>query len=116
MENKKLKQNLEHIKILVDECLIELGAIKNESTNVKRSKVAATLSSPKTLSDYILDLRDDKFFAQPKTVKEVHEKMQSVYHCELNRVAVALIRLQGKKQLRKASKTIEEKSVIAYAW
>jgi hypothetical protein len=70
----------------------------------------------KTLSDHIIELRADGFFAQPQTALEVHTKLQPSYPCEQKRVGVALIRLADQKQLRKASKTIDQKRYIAYVW
>jgi hypothetical protein len=70
----------------------------------------------KTLSHYILELRISGFFAQAKTARETHKKLQDTYYCELNRVEVALTRLAKKKQLRKSSKNIAGKKCKAYVW
>jgi predicted transcriptional regulator len=56
------------------------------------------------------------FFKQPKTVVEVHEKLQSSYHCEVNRVSMALLRLHKKRALRKTSKTVGKRKQVAYVW
>lgn len=89
------------------------------------SHLEAMLSAPKKvaarkdkrkLSDHILELRDKGFFAQPKTAEETHAKLQVTYHCELNRVEVALLRLSKRKQLRRASKLVGKKKYQAYAW
>lgn len=69
-----------------------------------------------SLSDHIIELRDTGFFAQPKTAEETHAKLTGKYNCELNRVAVALIRLGAGKQLRKASKIVSGKKYKAYVW
>ncbi len=89
------------------------------------SHLESSLSKPKTskpvrdkrkLSDHIIELRDKGFFSQPKTAEEVHKKLQESYHCELNRVAVALFRLSKRQQLRRASKVVDKKSYQAYVW
>jgi hypothetical protein len=61
-----------------------------------------------------LDLKDKRFFSIPKTAEETYEELQKIYPCEDNRVAVALLRLANKKQLRKATKIIKEKKYRAY--
>ncbi len=68
------------------------------------------------LPSHILALRDKGFFAKPKTAAEVHAELQATYHCEPNRVQMALLRLQRRKELRKASKTVERKVQVAYVW
>lgn len=81
-----------------------------------KSKPQRTIKNQKTLSDHIIELRDARFFSQPKTAEETHAKIVGKYHCELNRVEVALIRLAGRKKLRKASKTANDKKYKAYVW
>lgn len=81
-----------------------------------KSRNRKTRNDKHKLSDHIMVLRDKGFFVQPKTAEETHKKLQESYHCELNRVAVALLRLSKRKQLRRASKIIEKKSYQAYAW
>lgn len=89
------------------------------------SHIEALLLNPKTitpskdkrkLSDYIVELRNKNFFLQPKIAEEVHKKLQETYSCELNRVAVALLRLSKRKQLRRASKIVDKKTYQAYVW
>ena len=70
----------------------------------------------KSLGDRIIVLRDEKFFSTPQAGMETHERMLESYHCELNRVEVALVRLADKKQLRKTSKVIDGKKYKAYVW
>jgi len=72
--------------------------------------------SLKGLPGLILKLRAQGFFTEPRTALEVHEKLRSTYHCQRDRVAMALLRLQRRKQLRKASKVIGEKRQVAYVW
>lgn len=73
-------------------------------------------SSARTLPDHIIALRDSHFFSAPRTAEEVHKKLQATYHCEPNRVAVALSRLASKKRLRKASRRAGGRSYKAYVW
>lgn len=70
----------------------------------------------KTLTKVILSSRDSGNFSSPKTAEEIHEKIQRSYPCEINRVAVALLRLSKRKQLRIASKTVSGKKHKAYTW
>ncbi len=72
--------------------------------------------SKKTLSDHIIDLRDTDFFSEPKTAKEVNDNLKGKYHCELNRIEVALKKISDRKDLRKTSKMISEKKYKAYVW
>ena len=71
---------------------------------------------PESLPDHILALRNSGFFAKPKTPAEIHAELQTSYHCELNRVEVALFRLQRRKELRKTSKVVGGKTQVAYVW
>jgi len=47
---------------------------------------------------------------------EVHAKLQESYYCVLNRVQMALLRLQKKRELRRAVKRIGDHDEIAYVW
>jgi len=80
------------------------------------TKEVLTLKKKSGLPYSILQLREQKFFKQPKISSEVHKKLQPTYHCDLNRVEVALLRLNKKKQLRKSLKLIGDKKIIAYVW
>jgi len=73
-------------------------------------------SGNQKLPDHILDLRTKGFFSQPKTAGETHQKLKGTYHCEHDRVAMALLRLADRKQLRKASKVAGKKKYQAYVW
>jgi len=86
-----------------------------ESLLPQRKSVAISKDKRK-LTDHIIELRTKGFFAQPKTAGEAHNKLKGMYHCELNRVVMALLRLAKRKQLRRASKTIEKKKYKAYVW
>lgn len=83
---------------------------------IGKTKKPKTKSGKQSLSDHTIELRDVGFFSQPKTAEETHAKLTGKYHCELNRVAVALVRLAGRKQLRKASKVVDKKKYKAYVW
>lgn len=83
------------------------------NTNTKKLKIRGNKHS---ISDHVIELRNSSFFSQPKTAEETHAKLGRIYPCELNRVAVALVRLTERKQLRKASKVIGKKKYIAYVW
>jgi hypothetical protein len=47
---------------------------------------------------------------------DVREKLQPTYHCDVDRVAMALLRLHKRKQLRKTKKAVGKKRLIAYVW
>lgn len=71
---------------------------------------------PKGLPGHILALRESGFFREPRTASEVHAKLTETYHCLLNRVQMALLRLQRRRELRKATKTIGDEDCAAYVW
>ena len=79
-------------------------------------KAPTSISVKQSLSDRIIDCRNKSFFSQPKTAEEAHEKIQGSYPCEFNRVAVCLLRLAGRKELRKTSKIVNGKKYKAYVW
>ena len=83
---------------------------------IGKSRKPKTKAGKQSLSDNIVILRDGGFFSQPKTAEEIHAKLIGKYHCELNRVEVALIRLADRKKLRKASKVVDKKKYKAYVW
>jgi hypothetical protein len=82
----------------------------------KGSGDADKASDSKALPAHILKLRDKDFFKGPKTAGEVREKLKSTYPCEHDRVAMALLRLQRRRLLRKSSKVIGDKKQLAYVW
>lgn len=86
-----------------------------ESLFSKKQKIFKS-ENKKTLSDYILELRDNEFFSQMKTAEEVNLEVQKIYSCEPSRVAVALFRLADSKQLRIATKELNDKKFKAYVW
>jgi len=92
-----------------------ISALEKILKNGKKSKITG---KKKTLSDYIIELRDNGFFSQPKTAEETHKKLSGKYFCEFNRVEVSLLRLAEKKpkQLRITSKVVNKKKYKAYVW
>ena len=68
------------------------------------------------LPAHVGKLRSQGFFTTPRTAVEVREKLQPTYHCDLDRVAMALLRLHKRKQLRKTKKLVGKKKLIAYVW
>jgi hypothetical protein len=69
-----------------------------------------------SLPSRIAALRDRGFFSSPKTSTEVHQEIKKKYYCEPGRVAVALTRLNKRKELRKGSRLVDGRTVVAYAW
>jgi len=86
-----------------------------ESLLAKPRKAAAS-KGKRRLTDHIIEFREKGFFAQAKTAEETHAKLQKSYHCDLNRVAVALFRLSKRRQLRRATKVVDKKEYQAYVW
>ena len=68
----------------------------------------------KSLSGHLLELHMKGFFKAPKTAIEAHGEVLKKYPCELNRVAVALVRLSTNRELRTVSKTLSGKKYRAY--
>lgn len=114
MDESVHRKALEQIRAIADEALHGSGIPK--TTKQSTAKVLAKVGPPESLPDHILELRGDKFFAQPKTYNEVHAKLQPSYPCDVDRVKVACIRLQKRKHLRKTSKLVGKKSQVAYVW
>ena len=111
MQRDMLIASLQQIKVIAQEALKEVG------DHVSRKKEATAKSASKdALPSHILRLRDRGFFKPPKTPNETHVKLQPIYPCDLNRVAVALLRLQKRKQLRKTSKLVGKRKQVAYGW
>ena len=102
----QLKRTLDSIEKRLSR--LESTLIKADATPKKREK--------RKLSDHILDLRNSGFFSQPRTAAESHKKLQETYHCEQNRVDVALLRLSKRKMMRRATKVVGKKRYQAYVW
>jgi hypothetical protein len=115
MNEERLKRALQQIHSLAAEALGEKTSIaRRKSTRPPHSRIRSP--SGRGLPAHIIGLRDGGFFKGGKTAVETHAKLQPSYHCDLNRVAVALLRLQKRKLLRKASKLVGDKKHIAYGW
>lgn len=113
MTDQALVDALERIRTIIDQAL----AHKPSRTRSNKSKIPIARSrQPSKLPDHILSLRDAGFMKQPKTGDEVHAKLQPTYHCEENRVEVAMLRLHKKRLLRKTSKTVGKRKKVAYVW
>lgn len=78
-------------------------------TTVRQKQLAS-------LPDRIIQLRESGFFVHPRTADDVHKKLSPTYHCQPDRVAMALLRLAKRKELRKAAKKLEERKYQAYVW
>lgn len=90
-------------------------ALEEILKNIKKAKKS---NDKQSLTVHIIELRDAGFFSQPKTAEEVHAKLSQKYYCELNRVAVGLLRLveNKSKQLRVTSKKVGKKKYKAFVW
>jgi hypothetical protein len=73
-------------------------------------------TDPKGLPDHILGLRNRGFFKEPRIPAEVYDQLQPTYRCEFERVKVALLRLQRRRELRKASRGVAGQERVAYVW
>lgn len=113
MSTEQLVATLEQAKGLIDTVMKNLDGA---GRRIKKASIRQKSSSPEGLPSHILDLRDRGFFKEPKVASEVHGKLKSNYHCALDRVVMALLRLQRRKQLRKSSKMIGKKQQVAYVW
>ena len=115
MDKDKLVAALRQIKILADESLQSIASprARRQTRTVPRT---AKSHSRNTLSTHVLGLREEGFFKQARTAIDVHAKLQSHYSCALNRVAVALLRLQRRKLLRKTAKVVGKRKQTAYVW
>jgi hypothetical protein len=115
MIREDLVAYLTQIQNLAGQCLVGLQTSDAKSVgtdeHVRIKKPASRLALPKR----IIELRNSGFFSVPRTAREVHESLRSTYPCEVDRVAMALLRLK-KKELRKASKVVDGKKQVAYVW
>jgi hypothetical protein len=116
MSREKLVSLLNEIKALTDASLKELGSARSGQRATTSGISKNPRVSPDSLPTWILKLKSDGYFGQPRIPREVHEKLQSHYRCDLKRVGVALLRLQKGKELRKASKVVNGKKQVAYVW
>jgi len=105
--------DIEEIKKNLNEHEKRLCALESIMKSPKKEKIVKGKNS---LPNFIMGLKNEGFFSEPRTSEEVHKKLQQKYHCEPNRVAMALLRLAKSKQLRKTTKIIGEKGYKAYVW
>jgi len=101
------------------EILKRLTRLENavgSKTASKRSEDNSEKAGREGLPEQILRLKEHGFFKEPKTAKEVQGKLQPVYHCAIDRVAMALLRLKRRRKLRKTTKTIAKRKQVAYVW
>jgi hypothetical protein len=113
MNKAKLISSLQQIKSLADESLKELGGKIRSSDRTSRKPQEAR-EAEATLPGHLLALRSRGFFKQPKTAVETHAKLKPTYLCDFDRVAMALLRLHKRKQLRKTKKLVGKGKQIAY--
>jgi hypothetical protein len=112
ISERALISALRQIKDLAEEALND----RHSGRSRTMTKPSARPTSGGSLPDHLLRQRDRGFFKEPKTAAEVHTKLKSDYHCDINRVAVALLRLHKRKQLRRTSKTVGGKKQTAFVW
>lgn len=62
----------------------------------------------------ILQLRDQGFFKQPRTSREVQARLEPIYR--FDSIDIALVTLQKRKQLRRTSKKVGDRKQVAYIW
>jgi hypothetical protein len=116
VKTKELVGALRQMQTLVAECLTGLGAGDSKRMAKSPKSTTRTEGSKKVLPGHILRVRAEGYFSQPRTAREVHDKLAPTYACEINRVAMALLRLNDRKQLRKASKVVNKRKQVAYVW
>lgn len=109
-EVEKRLANHERRLLSLERVLYKGSISKPKKASRQRSGVVSGLPGR------ILALREGGFFSQPRTADHVHGKLLPTYHCELNRVAVALIRLAGKHQRRKVRIQDKGRTYQAYVW
>jgi hypothetical protein len=114
--DKELLAKLRQARALLDECVAGLEGQPPRKAEKDNRRASAAGDSPTTLPGHILKLRDGGFFKQSKAPTEVHKKLNPIYECEFDRVAMALLRLQRRKQLRKSSKKAGKRQLAAYVW
>jgi hypothetical protein len=116
MNQDVLVASLKNIRSLASDCLKALDGGSRSSAEATDRTLGKRGGVANKLPDCILEFRDKLFFKEPRTPREVHEKLRGVYACEINRVEVSLLRLVGSKRLRKASKLVDGKRQVAYVW
>lgn len=106
------------LKHLLDDHEQRLSRLESLLIKIKEEKPRSSDAQNKHahLTDKIIELRDSRFFSHPKTAEETHKKLQETYHCESNRVAMALLRISKRRELRRITKEVNEKTYKAYVW
>jgi hypothetical protein len=94
----------------------ELNAAGRQKGPDRQPTSVGDQTAPDGLPAHILALRDAGFFREPRTPGEVHEKLLETYHCLPNRVQMALLRMQRRRELRKTVKKIGEREHNASVW
>jgi hypothetical protein len=113
MTDQALVDALKKIRAIIDQALTHKpGRARASKPEAKAPRAAASSKLP----DHILGLRDSGFMKQPKTGDEVHAKLQPSYHCDVNRVEGAMLRLHKRRLLRKTSKIVGNRKKVAYVW
>lgn len=112
--NTKVVRALEEARTLIDQALFEIRG--DSSTAPAKAAISSERSAPTSLSEHVLVLRDRDFFKGPKIAAEVHAGLQPIYRCEMKRVGVELVRLVKRRELRKASKEVGGRKMVAYVW
>lgn len=115
MSADRLQAALLQIQAILNQLLPQGNVRARQKTSRIRSPDPASTTA-NALPKHILRLRDAGFFKPSKTAVETHSKLEAAYPCELNRVQVALIRLQKRKLLRKTSKLVGKRKQVAYGW
>ena len=116
MADTKLVATIKELQVLVAAALTLAEGGRSSRKGHLKSTVVREKSSRKALTEHILELRDAKFFKQPRTANDVHTKLQNSYPCALDRVAMSLLRLGRRRHLRKATKMTGKKKQVAYVW
>lgn len=93
----------------------DLTAVPGGASKELRPLSPGTMD-PTGLPARLLALREAGFFREPRTAFEAHQELQKTYVCLPNRVQMALLRLQKKRELRKAEKRGRDRAEMAYVW
>lgn len=115
MSEKSLIAAMAKIKSIAEDVLGNTTSAKPQRKS-RFARASLDDAAPTTLPQHLAKLRDAGFFKEPRTAAEVHAKLQSSYHCDADRVAMALLRLKNARKLRKTTKTAGKKKLLAYVW
>lgn len=109
MNDRQLEKMLHSLEARIVKLELSYGE-KKKAAKAHRRKSRASLT------DHIVSLRDAGFFSQPKISEDVQKKLQGVYHCKLDRISMALLRLAKHRELRRTTKSANGKSYQAYVY